>query len=286
MQTEDIISHIQNTKNQIVAQLRSINSNEENFPKCAFITIWDFDGTILKGDCSEGLQQQGKTLYPGFVEYAIKNGLSKKFQGKQGFDQFWQEYKKMEQLSHEQAYIFMPQAFAGQKVMVLEEHARQHFQTMKDYYFVDSLQILQKLQSDDIYTIVISASADFIVRAGSSTVGIPERHLYGIEMETELEMGSHIVTEKPILPITYGTGKTHKMNNIISQMRKDYDQIFVLAGFGNSYHTDGYFLKAILEQKIPKGKPISIMINGGTAPQTYENQFIEIEYKKTIADQL
>ena len=31
----------------------------------AFLTVWDFDGTILDGDCSEGLERDGRTVYPG-----------------------------------------------------------------------------------------------------------------------------------------------------------------------------------------------------------------------------
>ena len=37
-----------------------------------FLAFWDFDGTILKGDCSEGLRQDGKPIYKGMVQLGIE----------------------------------------------------------------------------------------------------------------------------------------------------------------------------------------------------------------------
>ena len=39
------------------------------------VVLWDFDGTILKGDCSEGLKEGDKTIYPGLAQFAIEHGL-------------------------------------------------------------------------------------------------------------------------------------------------------------------------------------------------------------------
>src|SRR6516162_3471077 len=44
-------------------------TNSDTWP--VFIAVWDFDGTILKGDCSEGLKVEGRTVYPGLAEVAI-----------------------------------------------------------------------------------------------------------------------------------------------------------------------------------------------------------------------
>ncbi len=35
--------------------------------RTVFLAFWDFDGTILKGDCSEGLRHGEQTVYPGQV---------------------------------------------------------------------------------------------------------------------------------------------------------------------------------------------------------------------------
>ena len=54
--------------------------------------------------------------------------------------------------------------------------------------------------------------------------------------------------------------------------------VFILAGFGNSFGTDGPFLKYISEQKFQVGKPISVMINGGNSPIKYEGKFKEVTF--------
>jgi len=41
-----------------------------------FLAFWDFDGTTMKGDCSEGLQENGKLIFPGLAQVAIEHGLS------------------------------------------------------------------------------------------------------------------------------------------------------------------------------------------------------------------
>lgn len=277
MQTQDIIDSILQTKQEIENALAKQGDSQKH--DSVFVTFWDFDGTILKGDCSEGLWKGDKTVYPGFVEYGIVHGLSAKYTGHPGFAQFWQEYKDSEKQSREQAYIFIPQVFAGNKADHLTAKAEQHFETMKDYYFRDSIQILRALQKENIRTIVISASADFIVCAGAKSVGIPEHDMHGIEMVQE----NGILSEEPVLPITYGAGKTHKLQRIIQGLKSSYQNIFTLAGFGNSYHTDGDFLLHIVQGTLPAGQPRSVMINGGPSPKEYKDQFIEIEYSQTVS---
>src|SRR5882757_8621010 len=53
-----------------------------------FAAFWDFDGTILKGDCSEGLVIGGKGVYPGLAQVCIEKGLSELYAPHGGFDRF------------------------------------------------------------------------------------------------------------------------------------------------------------------------------------------------------
>ena len=47
-----------------------------------------------------------------------------------------------------------------------------------------------------------------------------------------------------------------------------------VAGFGNSYSTDGAFLRYIATQRLPGGaRPVSMMINGGAEPARYRGLF-------------
>src|SRR3954470_15326360 len=73
-----IIQTILQTREQILG-----NSTNTNI---VFIACWDFDGTILKGDCSEGLAENGHPVYPGLAQVTIENGLSQLYPREGGFE--------------------------------------------------------------------------------------------------------------------------------------------------------------------------------------------------------
>lgn len=72
MHAESIVKNILNTKQAIIENSKSKSSDE-----FVFLAFWDFDGTILKGDCSEGLEENGKLIYKGLAQLAIESGYSK-----------------------------------------------------------------------------------------------------------------------------------------------------------------------------------------------------------------
>lgn len=154
---EVIFSKIIKTKQAILA------ADESTTPaKYVFLAIWDFDGTILHGDCSEGLKIDNKPIYKGLAQLCIEEGHSE------------------------------------------------------------------------------------------------------------------------IYPVTWSDGKTEKLKEIIKKTQSDHPgkQVVVLAGFGNSFNTDGPFMKYVASQHLPAGKPISVMINGGETPADYQNLFIEVQQSK------
>ena len=80
----------------------------------AFMTVWDFDGTILDGDCSEGLERDGRIIYPGLAQLSIESGLSALYPAKGGFAAFWREYSTLdERIGHWIAYPFILQMLRG-----------------------------------------------------------------------------------------------------------------------------------------------------------------------------
>ncbi|MCX8124876.1 MAG: hypothetical protein N3F66_12050, partial [Spirochaetes bacterium] len=60
------------------------------------------------------------------------------------------------------------------------------------------------------------------------------------------------------------------------------DHVYAIAAFGNSYHTDGPFLRYVAMQKLPAGTPIAVMINGGTPPEEYKGLFHCVEQSHVI----
>lgn len=245
--------------------------------KCVFLAIWDFDGTILKGDSSEGLEENGKQVFPGLVEVGIKKGYSTEYQGDEGFKKAWEKYKQLEEEDKVKAYFYLPQIFAGAEEKTMLELSREHFQNvLKNYYFPSSVKIMTELKKAGIESRVISASASFFVESSLGTLPLEPGSINGVQVE--IVEGK--ITNKEIYPLTYADGKREKLQSLVKDLldSQKADSVYVLAGFGNSYHTDGPFLKYIAEQKLDAGKPISVMINGGKSPQEYTGIFKEVSF--------
>jgi len=272
---KEITTHIISTKKAIIAK-EQCNKNS-----CLFLAFWDFDGTILKGDCSEGYQNNNKNIYKGLVELAIKNNFSQLYSEKQ-YEKFWKKYKKLdEEKGHYASYTFLTQIFAGTKEENIQNLADKHIKSViKNYFFESSIKIFNKLKKNDIQNYVISASPDFFVKPLYRYLKISKKQIYGIELEVK----KGILTNNILKPVNYAKGKTQKIQKIIKQLQKKHPKkkIYILAGFGNSYTTDGEFLKYIVQHKLPSKKTISVMINGGKTPKKYKNLFLKVNQSSTV----
>jgi len=251
-------------------------------PNAAFITVWDFDGTILDGDCSEGLARNGSVVYPGLAELAIENGLSPLYSNKGGFDAFWHDYRTLdERMGHWIAYPFIVQMLRGGSVDQLVELAEHTFANVyQPHYFAGSMYILNGLQKAGIEVHIISASAERFVEGAAKTLNIHPDFIHGIRVIEK----DGLMTEELVYPVTWHEGKRLHLQSILAQ-RSQLEpgrEIYVIGGFGNSYNTDGPFMAWIAKQNLPAGKPVVAMINGGDTPQDYSGLFTEIAQAATV----
>lgn len=266
---QGIVKSILDTKDAIELQIGEKKRN-------LFLTFWDFDGTILKGDCSEGLQEPDG--FKGLMELGIQKGFLSEFKGEGGVKSFWKKYREMEEVDKREAYIFLPRLFAGNKEETILNMAREHFtNVMRNFYFPSSLNILEALNANGIKSYILSASANLFLKGSESTIPIEVENMNGIEVVIK----DGIITQEEIEPVTYAEGKTEKLKQIVNNLlqQKKADQVFVLAGFGNNFHTDGPFLQFIAEQRLIAGNPTTVMINGGIAPAKYKDLFKEVEFE-------
>ncbi len=271
--SQHIIHHISDAKNSIE---KLENGNYCKTRKCVFITFWDFDGTILKGDCSEGFEENNQAVYAGLAQRAIEAGLSKKY-GKQDFQKFWNKYKQSEKKSHESAYSFLTTAFEGTRYDDLVQFSEGYFQSdLKKYIFKDSLEIINELKKQNIVIHVVSASPEYFVKGSASTGVTPKENIDGIQVR----LNQGIVSNQVLAPITYAQGKVVRIKKILTQMQKEQKTkaIFVLGGFGNSFPTDADFLEFIKNKSLPAGQPISTMINGSGKKGRFEKMFFDVSF--------
>ena len=248
-----------------------------------FLAFWDFDGTILKGDCSEGLMDGDKPVYPGLAERLIESGHSRIYPPGTGVQAFWSDYRHMEEtIGPWLAYPYIPQMLRGANAEAVATLSREHFEAvLRRYYFAGSIELLNSLERNGVENHVISASADLFVDAAAPTLGLPPDRLNGIT----LRIRDGVLTEELVYPVTLAEGKTARLLEIVAKTRLRHPgaPIVVLAGFGNSYRTDGPFLKHIATQSLSSASPVSVMINGGDEPAAYQGLFKRITLTETLS---
>ncbi len=269
-----IIDHVLALRCEILEQM-----DPKDKDGAVFLAFWDFDGTLLQGDCSEGYTINGEVVFPGLAQVCIENGLSTTYPANGGFETFWKDYRWLdEHVGHWLAYPYIPQMLQGAKLQEVRSISNHHFATtLAAHYFATSVAILKTLESNGFTNYILSASADVFVDAASDTLGLPMERFHGIEIATD-EEGR--LTHDIVLPMTWAKGKVTKLQQIVSscQQQNPGRPVYVLCGFGNSYSTDGPFLECIAKGTLPTGKrPLSVMINGGTAPQHQAGLFMEVK---------
>ncbi len=270
-----IIDRVLQTKEAILKATGDTNA--------VFIAAWDFDGTTMKGDCSEGLKVGDKVIYPGLAQLAIENGMSKVYPAQGGFEKFWNDYTNMDtHAGHWLAYPFIPQMLRGAKADDVLKLSQAHFaNTMSNYLMASSVKIMRALQQGGVDSHVISASADLFVKGAADSLGIPASHIHGIEVRVR----EGRLTEEIVYPVTWNIGKLERLQKIVEEIEREPGghKVFVLAGFGDSYNTDGPFLKFIAMQTLPAGKPISVFY-GETPPLSeYMGVFYQAGHAATVS---
>ncbi len=274
-----IVEQILRTREMILQ-----TATNAGFPeKAVFLAFWDFDGTILKGDCSEGLRDGPRTVYPGLAQVAIENGLSQLYPRDGGFQRFWTDYTNMDQrVGQWLAYPFIPQMLRGANADEVLKLSETHFVgTLSNYLMASSIQIIRALERGGVQSHILSASADLFVKGASQSLGIPADRIHGIETRTR----EGRLTEELVYPVTWNLGKLERLRQIIAAVEKTSDgkRAFVLAGFGDSYGTDGPFLKFITLQKLPAGAPLAVFYGEQPAPAEYAGLFYHARHTTTVS---
>jgi hypothetical protein len=77
-----------------------------------------------------------------------------------------------------------------------------------------------------------------------------------------------------------------KIRTVVAQIEREAPErkVFILAGFGDSYATDGPFLKFIAMQSLPAGKPIAVFYDSKKEPDEYRGLFYQARHSRTISD--
>lgn len=257
-------SHVQAIVSEILANVAKLKVASPDSQPMAF---WDFDGTIIRGDCTEGLVENGRVAYRGLAAETILAGLSPVYSGDAGLRQFEADYPRLCSIGLWLGYPFIAQIYDGVEADRIDAFCKRKFmEVYAAWYFSASMEILGELERAGVENYVVSASPEVYVRNAADTLGLPRERIAAIRVEID---GGRMTT-RVVHPVPYGPGKVENVRRLVLARPHGV----AVAGFGNSYSTDGEFLKYIADQRLPGGaKGVSVMINGGKPKPGYEGCF-------------
>ena len=249
-------------------------------PDAVPMAFWDFDGTIIKGDISEGLEEGGKVLFKGLVERTIEDGLCPTYGKDGGWDRYIKrDYPVMREIGLWLAWPYIAQMYNGQRVSVLDSFCKSECERVyRKWYFDSSVRILKALECAGVENYIVSASPELFVRAAANTLGLPPCRFVGIRVE----IAGNMVTSRVVHPLPMGEGKVENVRALVLARPHGV----AVAAFGNSYSTDGAFLRYVATQpSLPGGaKGTAVMINGGADRPGYSEHFIKVEQNATVVE--
>ena len=257
-----------------VAKIKAAN------PDAVPMAFWDFDGTIIKGDISEGLEEGGEVRFRGLVERTIAEGLCPVYGKDGGWDRYVnRDYPRMKEIGLWLAWPYNAQMYCGQRASVLDAFCvAECSRVYRKWYFESSVRMLDALERSGVENYIVSASPELFVRAAAATLKLPLCRFRGIKVEIE----GDTVTSRVVHPLPMGEGKVENVRGIVLARPHGV----AVAAFGNSYSTDGAFLRYVATQpSLPGGaKGTAVMLNGGDAVPGYSEHFILVAQDAVVGD--
>ena len=267
-QADNSESHVEGIVKGILAEVAKVKAAD---PSAVPMAFWDFDGTVIKGDVSVGLAN-GTTnfLYKGLVQRTIEAGLAAGYDPKDGWRRFWDEdYPRFNSFGRWLAWPFLAQVLHGNAEDRLDDFCHAEYEkTYRHWYFAASYRMLRELEAAGVENYIVSGSPEIYVRNADRTLGLPRTRFRGIRTES----AAGYVTPRVIHPIPSGEGKIENVRDLVLARPHGV----AVAAFGNSYSTDGAFLRYVATQpSLPGGaKGTAVMINGGKVVPGYTEHFI------------
>ena len=277
------LSATENHADSVVAEvLANVAKLKAAMPNAVPMAFWDFDGTIIKGDVSEGLREgeaDSKTVFKGLVEETILAGMCPVYNGETGWRQYCDvDYPRMNEIGRWLAWPYNAQIYAGMETKDLDAFCeRKVSDVYSKFYFASSVKILRELEKAGVENYIVSASPEIFVRNAMGSLGLTRNRARGIRVEI---VGGRITT-RIMHPVPFGEGKVENVRDLVLSRLNGV----AVAGFGNSYSTDGNFLRYIVTQHLPGGaKGFAMMINGGAEKAGFEGLFRQVDQDETVGD--
>ena len=214
--------------------------------------------------------------FKGLIEETILAGLSTVYKGPEGWLRYRdRDYPRMKEIGRWLAWPYNGQIYKGVQAAKLDDFChRKYDEVYRHWYFASSIKIMQALEKAGVENYVVSASPEIFVRNADKTLGLPRERLRAIRIAID----AGYMTTRIIYPVPYDAGKVENVRELVLARPHGV----AVAGFGNSYSTDGEFLKYIVTQSLPGGaKGFALMINGGAEREGYKGLFRLVNQDET-----
>jgi phosphoserine phosphatase len=259
-------NHVDSLVEEIVTNVAKVKAADPGAVPMAF---WDFDGTVICGDITLGHSVDGRVAYDGLFVKACENGFSAILKDRAAAERFVAvDYPKMgEGIGRWLSWPLLGQVFHGADAAELESFSSQYAKTtLRRWFFSSSIKIMRELEKAGVENYIISGSPDVFVKAAGAEAGIDRLRSLGIRQR----VAGGRLTSQLEYPLSMNEGKVECLREIVTACPGGV----AVAAFGNSYWTDGPFMRYVATNPLPGGaKGRALMINGGTPPKGYEGLF-------------
>ena len=268
--------HADRIVQQVLENVKKIKAADPSATPMAF---WDFDGTIIKGDVSEGLVEKGEQRFKGLIQRTIEEGYSTVY-GREEWKRYREvDYPRLNEMGRWISWPFNAQIYAGTRVDELDAFCvREYDRVYRKWYFASSIAMLRALEKAGVENYVVSASPELFVANAAATLPLPRERLRGIRVH----LSAGYVTTQILYPLPMGEGKVELVRELVQARPHGV----AVAAFGNSYSTDGAFLRYVAKQpSLPGGaKGTAVMVNGGKVVPGYTEHFICVDQDEVTGD--
>ena len=193
--------HAEPIVKQILENVRRIKAAD---PAAVPMAFWDFDGTIIKGDVSEGLVEKGEQRFKGLIQRTIEEGYSTVY-GRGEWKRYREvDYPRLNEMGRWISWPFNAQIYAGRSVADLDAFCvREYDLVYKKWYFASSIAMLRALEKAGVENYVVSASPELFVANAAATLPLPRERLRGIRVH----LSAGYVTTQILYPLPMGEGE-------------------------------------------------------------------------------
>ena len=209
-------------------------------PNTLFLSCWDFDGTLLKGDIGEGLHTEKLHEYYGLVEEAIIRGFIPAYSGQSSLKLFWHEYKNIAQKnSLLKAYQFLVEC-----LYTIPQNNRDEFKELckklvdkhiSNYFYAETRSLMIALKKKKIFPVIISASPQILIDSVIHHFPVDPQFAFGVGDPAE---------DKQVF--NYAEGKVARIELASKYLRDKFNtEVTAIFAIGDSWDNDGAMMREI-----------------------------------------